>query len=136
MKAIRETQVAQALMYLRKMNCAKLFSDAVCQSPEFFRNLWAELLERPELGALLERLEQNGSLPYYITHELFPWGETYSILTVSPYEEDFALATPAYIDEIGAYRAYAYVWNVTEDHRSEYGSVYLKNEDGMLVRVR
>ena len=135
MKALREEQVAQALLYLRKMNCEKLFSDAVCQSPEFFRNLWAELLERPELVPLLERLEQNGSLPYYITHELFPWGETYSILTVSPYEEDFALSMPTLIPEMGAYRAYAYVWNVTDDYKSEYGSVYLKNEHGMLVRV-
>ena len=135
MKALREEQVAQAILYLQKMRASNLVRDAVIQSPEFFRNLWAELLERPDLIPLLEQLENNGSLPYYITHELFPWGETYSILTVSPYEDDFDLAMPAQIDKLGTYRAYAYVWNVTDERKSEYGSVYLKCEDGMLVRV-
>lgn len=134
MKAIREEQVAQAMSYLRAMNSAKLFIDAVCQSPEFLRRLWSELLENPTISSIMKKLEEDGSLPYYVTHEYFPWGECYSILTVSPYEEDFDLAMPQRFGD-GLYRAYAYVWNVTDDSKSESGSVVLKNEYGLLRRV-
>ena len=134
MKAIREEQVAQALSYLRAMNSAKLFIDAVCQSPEFLRRLWAEILESPTISNIMKKLEEDGSLPYYVTHEYFPWGECYSILTVSPYEEDFAIGAPQCIGK-DLYRVYAYVWNVTDDTKSESGTVILKNEYGLLRRV-
>lgn len=134
MKAIREEQVAQALLYLRAMNSAKLFIDAVCQSPEFLRRLWSEIFENPEISSVMKKLEEDGSLPYYVTHEFFSWGECYSILTVSPYEEDFDLGKPQRIGD-NLYRAYAYVWNVSDDTKSENGSVVLTNENGLLRRV-
>ena len=135
MKAIREEQVAQAILYMTNMQTAKLFRDAVMQSPEFLRRFWAEAVECPALAEKLKKLEQDGSLPYYVTHEKFEWGECYSILTVSPYEEDFTIGAPTYLEDLNVYRAYAYVWNVTDDSKSEPGSVYLKNEYGILRRV-
>lgn len=135
MKALREEQAAQAIEYLKVMNCAKLFRDAVCQSSEFIRRFFAEMYECSDLANVMRKLEENGSLPYYVTHEYMPFGECYSILTVSPYVEDFIIATPKYIQELGAYRAYGYVWNVTDDSKSEPGEVYVKNEYGMLTRT-
>ena len=136
MKALREEQVAQALIYLRTMKAAKLFSDAVTQRPEFLRGLWAEIWDCKELADKMKTLEESGSLPYFVTHEECEAGKCYSILTVSPYKEDFVVGAPHYVEELGAYRAYAYVWNVTNEDFSESGSVILKNKDGILVRIR
>lgn len=135
MRAIREEQVAQAIQYLRKMKCVKIFVDAVCQSPEFLRKLWSEIHECPQLDPMMKKLEESGSLPYYVSHEFLPFGECYTILTVSPYTEDFALSMPRYDEEMNAYRVYAYVWNVTDDSRSEPGSVWMQSLYGGLTRI-
>ena len=135
MKALREQQVAEAIYYLQRMGVAKLFIDAVCQSPSFLQDFYAEAWDCPELANVLKRLEENGSLPYFVTHEEMTFGECYSILTISPYIEDFAYSKPTYIQEMGAFRVYAYVWNVSDDSKSEPGSIYVEVKNKIPYRV-
>ena len=135
MRVIREEQVSKAIEYMRSMKLAKLFIDAVCNSPEFLHRFWAELWECPQLGERMKKLEENGSLPYYVTHESFSFGECYTILTVSPYAEDFTVAAPRYDEGMKAYRAYGYVWNVTDDSSSEPGMVWVENQYGAVHRI-
>lgn len=135
MRALREQQVAQAMSYLQRMKAAKVFIDAVCQPGDVLKRFFAESWERPELIDVMNKLEESGSLPYYVTHEVTSFGESFSILTVSPYTEDFGIAFPAYNAEKDLFRVYAYVWNVSDDSRSESGSIYVKNDEGELIRV-
>ena len=135
MKATREQQVALAQSFLRKMEVGKLFIDLLEKKPEYIRTFYSEAWDCPKLANVMWQLEEQGSLPYFVTHEEFDFGECYSILTISPYMEDFDLSHPAYIEELKAYRVYAYVWNVTDDSKSEPGSIYVKNVHKILYRV-
>lgn len=135
MRALREQQAAQAISYLRYMKAAKFFIDAVCQPGDVLKRLFAESWERPDLIDVMNRLEKSGSLPYYVTHEVTSFGECFSILTVSPYIEDFEIAFPAYDAEKDSFRVYAYVWNVSDDSKSESGSICVKNDRGELIRI-
>ena len=135
MKALREQQAAEAIKYLQIMGVSMLFIDVVSKSPEFLKTFYTEAWDCPKLFDVMAKLEANGSLPYYVTHEEMTYGQCYSILTVSPYEEDFPLSIPTYIKEVGGYRVYAYVWNVSDDSKSEPGSIYVKNEHAVLYRV-
>lgn len=76
--------------------------------------------------------EKTGSLVYAVTHERFEFGECYSFLCISKYEEDwdYSIATGPY----GAY-AFAYVWNRDEEWCSEYGTIGVQSFGGGIARV-
>ena len=135
MKALREEQLAQASSWLERMSIAKVFFNIVLDGPEAFRKFWSSALDCPRLAEIIKSVEDRGSLPYYVTHELTSFGECYSILTVSPYKEDFAISTPAYDVKSGTFRVYAYVWNASDEYKSEPGSILVRCEHGILFRV-
>ena len=79
--------------------------------------------------------ETFGCLVYYITHERTYFGECYSFLYVSKYSEDWPIQS---VKSVGdkSFIVHAYVWNVTMEHNSEFGSILVKRgEDGQLYRV-
>ena len=135
MKALREEQVAQALRYCEEMKVAKALKNPICWESKTLYKLWAEMWDCPELEFLMEKLEEDGRFPYYVTHEMTSFGECYSILIVSPYEEDFNLAYPRYDEKSETWRVYAYVYNKTHNERSESGSILVKNKYGILYRI-
>ena len=71
-------------------------------------------------------------LVYAVTSDEMQFGKCYSFLVVSPYEEDWncLLWTEGTLHFV-----YAYVWNTTDEWRSESGRVILLNENGKLVRI-
>ena len=78
--------------------------------------------------------EKTGALVYYVTRENLGFGECFSLLCVSKYEEDWAIQTPRAVGE-KQYIAFAWCWNVTRDDCSEFGSVVVENNRGMLFRI-
>lgn len=89
--------------------------------------------QEPELLNKIKEFEtETGSLVYAVTHEMFEFGECYSFLCISKYEEDWDSTL-----EVGAYDSYvwAYVWNKDVDWCSEYGTIGVKSFGGGIART-
>lgn len=105
------------------------------ESPDFVRNVFSASYDSAALALKIDEIQNRfGCLVYYVTHEIFPFGEMYSFLIVSKYPEDWKYqVVQKYPD--GTMSVDAYVWNVTNDRRSEMGRIIVKNEQGLLDRV-
>ena len=89
--------------------------------------------QEPELlNKIKEFEEETGSLVYAVTHEIFEFGECYSFLCISKYEEDWE-----YSIDVGPYGAYAfaYVWNKSDEWCSEYGTIGVAKFGGGITRT-
>lgn len=78
---------------------------------------------------------EYGCLVYAVTHEITDLGETWSMLCISEdpgFQEDFLSAA----EEPQHYYAYAYVWNKTAPHFSEFGDVVIHSAWGGIKRVQ
>lgn len=83
------------------------------------------------LNKIKEFEEETGSLVYAVTHELFEFGECYSFLCVSKYEEDWKYTLQSGL----RYNiAWAWVWNKTIEEYSEYGSIGIQSFGGGIRR--
>lgn len=89
--------------------------------------------QEPELLRKIKEFEsETGSLVYAVTHEMFYFGECYSFLCVSSYEEDWEFTLEPYPQ--GAY-AWSYVWNKSAEWCSEYGTIAVKSFGGGIART-
>ncbi len=70
-------------------------------------------------------------VPYHMIHNNTEFGEIWSILYVSPYEEEWAEED----SEIEDGYAFSYVYNASEPLFSEFGSILIKPSFGGLMRV-
>ncbi len=70
-------------------------------------------------------------LVYAVTHEMTCFGECYSMLVISDYEED--LESHIY-SEYDKHSVFSYVWNKTDEYCSEFGSIGLKSFGGGIMR--
>lgn len=87
----------------------------------------------PALYAKIKAFEEEtGSLVYAVTHEHTEFGECYSFLCVSKYEEEWGEEV---MDGGGYSIVWAYVWNKTYEEDSEFGSIGVKSYGGGVVRV-
>lgn len=89
--------------------------------------------QEPELLKKIKEFEaRTGSLVYAVTHEMFEFGECYSFLCVSKYEEDWQFTI-----EDGIYGSYvwSYVWNKDIEEFSEYGTIVVKSFGGGISRA-
>lgn len=79
-------------------------------------------------------LEQSRDLLVYaILHETFNYGEMYDFLFVSNYPEDWKLSIQSFGEFFRVMAAYA--WNVSAEHRSDMGSVFVVNTGNSLIRI-
>lgn len=86
----------------------------------------------PELLKKIREFEaETGSLVYAVTHEIFPFGECYSFLIVSKYDEEWEVT----LEEVKDGYAFSYVWNKTDDYCSEFGTIAVKSFGGGIARV-
>lgn len=84
-----------------------------------------EATENAEVVEKIKEREEAGDIVYAVTHEIAPFGELYDFFVVPKYEEDWKyligkvqVAATKDITTI-----FAYVWNKTDEPRSEYGSI-------------
>ena len=86
----------------------------------------------PELLKKIREFEaETGSLVYAVTHEIFFFGECYSFLIVSKYEEEWEMT----LEEVAEGYAFSYVWNKDDEICSEFGTVRLKSFGGGIARI-
>ena len=99
---------------------------------EGFGGYYIDEDNEPELlKKIREFEEETGALVCAVTHEIFEFGECYSFLIISKYEEEWAMVE----NEIKHGLAWSYVWNKTDDYCSEYGHIAVKSFGGGIARV-
>lgn len=114
--------------YIRKFE-----KDGTATLFERFAGYYITEDQEPELLNKIKEFEaETGSLVYAVTHEMFEFGECYSFLCVSKYEEDWPLTV-----ETGIYGSYvwSYVWNKDCEWCSEYGTIAVKSFGGGIARI-
>ena len=88
--------------------------------------------QEPELLNKIKEFEtEYGSIVYAVTHELFWFGECYSFLIVSKYDEEWEIT----LEEVKDGYAFSYVWNKTNEECSEFGTIAVRSFGGGIARV-
>ncbi len=91
-----------------------------------------EFDDNEELVAKVKAFEEEyDALVYHVIRTLTQFGELYSFLFVSQYEEEWEM------DNADIQNGYAlvYVWNKTDEWCSEFGSIGIAERFGGLVRI-
>lgn len=78
--------------------------------------------------------ERNVKVYAVVHSDIYPVGENFAYLCVSPYAEDIPHLLSRTKDPLSK-AVYAYVENVTDDRYSESGYIVAKNCGGVLVRI-
>ena len=133
---MKQQQKAKAIEIMKQMDIYKPYiegfqnEDKVCFF-EQFGGFW--VYQEPEVEAKMKELENEyGCTVYAITHELTQFGECYSFLLVSKYEEEWDMLVTS---EKNNHYAFAYVWNKDDDWCSEFGTVVVKSFGGGIKRI-
>ena len=133
---MKNKQKAKAVEIMKRMDIYKPYiegfekEDKVCFF-EQFGGYW--VYQEPEIEAKMKELEeQYGCTVYAITHEFTQFGECYSFLLVSKYEEEWDRCV---VSEKNNHYAFAYVWNKDDDWCSEFGTVVVKSFGGGIKRI-
>ena len=99
---------------------------------ERFGGYYIDEDNEPELFKKIKEFEDwSECIVYAVTHELFEFGECYSFLCISKYEEEWA----SMLNETKMGLAFSYVWNKTDEWCSEFGTVAVRSFGGGVARV-
>ena len=99
---------------------------------ERFGGYYIDEAQEPELlKKIREFEEETGSLVYAVTHNMFEFGECYSFLIISKYEEEWSMT----LEEVKDGYAFSYVWNKTDEYCSEFGTITVRSFGGGIARV-
>lgn len=127
-EAIRRLQALD--IYKPYINGFKSNVQKVCFY-ENFGGFWVD--QEPEVEQKMKEIEEKyGCTVYAITHEMFEFGECWSFLFVSKYDEEWdyefehSSGANFYVD--------SYVWNSSDDF-VEYGTTIVKSFGGGIRRV-
>lgn len=100
---------------------------------ERFGGFFIDEDNEPALKAKIKQFEEEtGSLVYAVTHERTSFGECYSLLCVSRYEEEWGEEVQS---NGNCASVWAYVWNKTFEDDSEFGSIGVKSFGGGIIRI-
>lgn len=103
--------------------------DKVCFF-ERFGGYWVD--QEPEIKAKMREIEREyDCVVYAITHEFTQFGECWSFLIMSKYEEEWDMT----LEELKDGYAFAYVWNKDDEWCSEFGTIAVKSFGGGITRV-
>ena len=129
-------QKEKAIEIMKQMDIYKPYiegfekEDKVCFF-EQFGGFW--VYQEPEVEAKMKELEKEyGCKIYAITHEYTHFGECYSFLLVSKYEEEWEMCA---VSDRNKHYAFAYVWNKDDDWCSEFGTVAVQSYGGGIKRI-
>ena len=113
--------------YIRKFE-----KDGTVTLFERFGGYYIDEDQEPELLKKIKEFEaEYGSIVYAVTHEIFWFGECYTFLIVSKYEEEWAMT----LEEVKDGYAFSYVWNKSDEICSEFGTVAVRSFGGGIKRV-
>lgn len=130
----KEERFAEALerMKLLKLDepCVDAFKAGKVWESESYGALYEVNEEEQKIIDKFEHEHEN-YLVYHMIHNIFEFGECYSILYVSPDTEEWQQDK----DDIKEGYAFAYVYNKDDEWCSEFGSIAIKPSFGGLVRI-
>jgi hypothetical protein len=99
---------------------------------ERFGGYYIDEGNEPELLKKIREFEaEYGSIVYAVTHEMFEFGECYSFLCISKYDEEWEET----LEDINDGYAFSYVWNKTDEYCSEFGTIAVRSFGGGIARV-
>ena len=132
------TQKEVAIQCLKELDIYKPYvrkfeKDGTVTLFERFGGYYIDEYQELELLKKIKEFEkETGSLVYAVTHEIFEFGECYSFLCVSKYEEDwdYSIETTPYASHV-----WSYVWNKDAEYCSEYGTIQVKSFGGGVARI-
>lgn len=135
-KVSKENKKVEAIKRMEMLGlfkpCIKAFSkyDEV-QFTEFTGGLY-EFSDNEELNAKVKEFEEDyNALVYHVIHTPTKFGDLYSFLYVSDYEEEWEMDNADIKDGY----VMAYVWNKSDEWMSEIGGIMVRELFGGLVRV-
>lgn len=127
-----------AVKCLEKLNIYKPYIrkfKSKAGTPCFFENFAGFYADQePKLYSKIKELEnETGCLVYAVTHELTEFGECWSMLCVGKNSKliDECLT----IKSSGQFYAFAYVWNIQNEHFSEFGDIVVQSAYGGIKRM-
>lgn len=123
---------AMKVLDIYKPYIKKFEKDGTVTLFERFGGYYIDEHQEPELFQKIKAFEEEtGSLVYAVTHELFEFGECYSFLIISKYEDEWESIMEGIEDRY----VFSYVWNKDDDYCSEYGDVVIKSFGGGIARI-
>ncbi|MBQ3220575.1 MAG: hypothetical protein IJB34_01285 [Clostridia bacterium] len=133
---MKKKQKVRAIELMKQIGIYKPYidgfekNDQVCFF-EQFGGFW--VYQEPEVEAKMKELEKEYDCRVYaITHEFTQFGECYSFLIVTAYEEEWDRNV---VSEKNNHYAFAYVWNKDDDWCSEFGTIVVKSFGGGIKRI-
>ena len=111
-------------------SCIEAFAKGKVWESEGFGALYEV---NDEEQKIINKFESNHKdcLVYHMIHNVYEFGECYSILYVSPDTDEWQRDK----EDINEGYVFAYVENVDNDWCSEFGSIAVKSQFGGLVRL-
>ena len=111
---------------------AKFKKDGTITLFENFGGYYIDEHQEPELLKKIKEFEaEYNCIVYAVTHEMFMFGECYSFLCVSQYEEEWEMT----LNDTKFGLAWSYVWNKSDELCSEFGTIAVKSFGGGIARV-
>ena len=131
---MKEKQFVEAIerMKILKLDkyCIEAFTKGKVWESEGFGALYEINEEEQKIVDKFEK-EHEGCLVYHMIHNIFEFGECYSLLYVSPDTEEWQQDK----EDISRGYVFAYVYNKDDEWCSEFGSIAVKSQFGGLVRI-
>ena len=136
MNVPKETKKAEALKRMKALDLYDPYIKAFERRDEIFMSeTTGGVYEFSENTALVNKVKEfeaeHNTLVYHVIRTLTEFGELYTFLYVSDYEEEWELDNA----DIKAGYALAYVWNTDSDWCSEFGEVGVRGFGGGIVRT-
>lgn len=132
----KEQMKAKAVEFMKKLDIYEPYIDGFAKKDmvcfyEGFGGFW--VFQEPEIEKKMREIEKKYDCTVYaITHEFTDFGECYSFLIVTDYEEEWEdLLSPWGENQ---FAAYAYVWNKDCKYCSEFGSIGIQSCFGGIRR--
>lgn len=136
----RQEQKELAVNAMKELNIDDSYIDQFYKEDivtQFIQGMGYNIDERTEHDLLkhIQRVEEEfGICVYAVTHEETPFGECFSMLYISKYDED-RYYTLRKIPKENIFHAIAYVYNADVEWNSEFGTIGVMSIFGGISRV-
>lgn len=136
MKVSKEAKKVEAIKRMKALDLYAPYIKAFKDKDEIFMSeMTGGVYEFSENTALVDKVKEfeaeHNALVYHVIRTVTQFGELYTFLYVSDYEEEWALDNA----DIKAGYALAYVWNTESDWCSEFGEVGVTGYCGGIIRT-
>lgn len=136
MKVLREIKKAEAIKRMKALDLYTPYIKAFEKKDEIFLSEMTggvyDLSNEKELKEKIKEFEtEYNALVYHVIHTFTEFGELYSFLYVSDYEEEWEYDN----ESLKEGYALVYVWNKDDEWCSEFGEIGVRGKFGGIVRT-